>query len=166
MATLILQAHIPISPSINESYKRVTYVTKSRKRINTFGATEKLQKFKEDSEKALLSNDCFQDRLLIDSLRSLQRKHKKRKLFVFIRFLFPTLWKRDVDGGVKAAQDATFKHLELNDNTVVDLYSRKREDRENPRCEIKVYLLEENEIDTFHINHEGDPYDPHVTCRE
>jgi Holliday junction resolvase RusA-like endonuclease len=43
-----------------------------------------------------------------------------------------------VDSGVKAVMDAIFNHIGLNDNLVVQLISKKFDDRENPRVEVAL----------------------------
>ena len=42
-------------------------------------------------------------------------------LSLFIDFYFATPMKRDLDGGLKIAQDAICENLGINDNRVVDI---------------------------------------------
>jgi Holliday junction resolvase RusA-like endonuclease len=44
----------------------------------------------------------------------------------------------DVDAGEKAAIDAVFHYLTLNDNLVVDKHTTKEVDREDPRVEVEL----------------------------
>ncbi|HEY7418745.1 MAG TPA: RusA family crossover junction endodeoxyribonuclease, partial [Ktedonobacteraceae bacterium] len=55
-----------------------------------------------------------------------------------ISFYFPTLWKKDVDGGEKHIIDAVFQHLELNDNLNVEIHVYKFADRDEPRVEVEL----------------------------
>jgi Holliday junction resolvase RusA-like endonuclease len=60
-----------------------------------------------------------------------------------ICYFFPTMWRRDVDGGDKAVIDAVFKFLQLNDNLITCLHATKQADKQNPRVEFQVSLAQE-----------------------
>jgi crossover junction endodeoxyribonuclease RusA len=51
--------------------------------------------------------------------------------------------RRDLDGGLKIAQDAICTALEVNDNRVVDIHLVKRIDPLNPRIEIELEVLDD-----------------------
>ena len=53
-----------------------------------------------------------------------------------IRFYFTSALRRDVDGGLKIAQDALCEGLGLNDNRIVETHLYKHVDRTNPRIEV------------------------------
>jgi len=62
---------------------------------------------------------------------------------LFIDFFFETPMRRDLDGGLKIAQDAICTALEVNDNRVVDIHLVKRIDPLNPRIEIELEVLDD-----------------------
>lgn len=62
-------------------------------------------------------------------------------LALFIDFYFETPMRRDLDGGLKIAQDAICTALEVNDNRVVDIHLVKRIDPLNPRIVVEVEVL-------------------------
>ncbi len=74
----------------------------------------------------------------IDTLRS-------GYLSLFIDFFFPTPMKRDLDGGLKIAQDAICENLGINDNRVVDIHLVKRIDPLRPRIEVQLETIPEDE---------------------
>jgi len=57
-------------------------------------------------------------------------------LALSIRFFFTSALRRDVDGGLKIAQDALCEGLGLNDNRIVETHLYKDLDRSNPRIEV------------------------------
>jgi crossover junction endodeoxyribonuclease RusA len=66
-------------------------------------------------------------------------------LSLFIDFYFATPMKRDLDGGLKITQDAICEALGINDNRVVDIHLVKRIDPRNPRIEVQVETIPEEE---------------------
>lgn len=56
-------------------------------------------------------------------------------LSLSIHFYFPTLLKRDLDGGLKIAQDAVCEAMGINDNRIVEIHLYKSLDRETPRLD-------------------------------
>jgi crossover junction endodeoxyribonuclease RusA len=68
-------------------------------------------------------------------------------LALFIDFFFETPLRRDLDGGLKIAQDAICKALEVNDNRVVDIHLVKRIDPLNPRIEVELEVLDDWEFE-------------------
>lgn len=89
-------------------------------------------------------------------LRYLQRKRDRSEisealcaaaqrgyLALFIDFFFETPLRRDLDGGLKIAQDAICTALGVNDNRVVDIHLVKRIDPLNPRIEVEVEVLDD-----------------------
>jgi len=57
-------------------------------------------------------------------------------LALSIRFFVTSALRRDVDGGLKIAQNALCEGLGLNDNRIVETHLYKHVDRENPRIEV------------------------------
>lgn len=58
-----------------------------------------------------------------------------------ITFFFTTALRRDLDGGLKIAQDAVCEALGVNDNLVAEIHLHKRIDRLNPRIELSLRTL-------------------------
>lgn len=134
--SIIFKGCMPLPPGINQSYKIVTL--RSRKGlVHTLGPTEALEQFKYGAN-IMLRLQGTQDKGAIEQI---QLATRKTPLAVLLRFYFPTLWLRDVDGGIKAAMDATFAYIGLNDNMVVRVAAEKHVDRKKPRCEIEVSIV-------------------------
>lgn len=147
-------ATLPLPPSVNDSYKIVYVYAKSTKpvykggrlayptnttsrKVARLGETEKLTTFKQEAALTLGSRSTLDSNIL----NSIQSSKRNVSLSVHLIFYFPTMWKRDVDGGIKAAVDATFKYLGLNDNLVVCLSAEKRVDAGEPRVEVEVSCI-------------------------
>jgi crossover junction endodeoxyribonuclease RusA len=62
-------------------------------------------------------------------------------LALTITFYFATALRRDLDGGLKIAQDALCEALGVNDNLVVEIHLSKRVDRQQPRIEVRLTVL-------------------------
>jgi crossover junction endodeoxyribonuclease RusA len=60
------------------------------------------------------------------------------QLALSIRFFFTSSLRRDVDGGLKIAQDALCEGLGLNDNRIVETHLYKHVDKGNPRIELTL----------------------------
>lgn len=134
---IILNAVMPLPPSVNKSYK-VVCVRILRRLVHRIGPTPELEQFKQLA--ALMLNKSSLDKT---ALWLVQSAKKKVPLVVNLTFYFPTMWKRDVDSGIKSAMDAAFNYLKLNDNLVVEVNAKKRVDAKNPRCEIVVMFASE-----------------------
>ncbi|BCA56212.1 hypothetical protein W02_33520 [Nitrospira sp. KM1] len=59
-------------------------------------------------------------------------------LTLSVRFYFTSALRRDVDGGLKIAQDALCEGLGLNDNRIVETHLYKHVDKINPRIEVAL----------------------------
>jgi crossover junction endodeoxyribonuclease RusA len=59
-------------------------------------------------------------------------------LALSIRFYFTSALRRDVDGGLKIAQDALCEGLGINDNRIVETHLYKHIDKDNPRIEVRL----------------------------
>jgi Holliday junction resolvase RusA-like endonuclease len=128
-----------LPPGINNSYK-IVKILNSEDGVSSMrlGATPELEEFKESAGWELkVAPVC--DWLVIEAIKL--NKKSKTPLAVRLKFYFPTLWKRDIDGGEKHVIDAAFRHLGLNDTLVLDLHVTKEADREDPRCEIEICCL-------------------------
>lgn len=67
---------------------------------------------------------------------SLLPRLKTESLALSIRFYFTSALRRDVDGGLKIAQDALCEGLGINDNRIVETHLYKNVDKANPRIEV------------------------------
>ncbi len=63
-------------------------------------------------------------------------------LSLSLRFHFKTALRRDLDGGLKIAQDAICKAIDLNDNRITEIHLRKEVDTVRPRLECTLTLQE------------------------
>lgn len=71
-------------------------------------------------------------------------------LALFIDFYFETPLRRDLDGGLKIAQDTICAALEVDDRRVVDIHLVKRIDPLQPRIAIELEALPEWSFDADH----------------
>jgi len=69
-----------------------------------------------------------------DLLRTL----RSDSLALAIHFYFTSPLRRDVDGGLKIAQDALCEALGINDNRVLEIHLYKHRDRAHPRIEVSL----------------------------
>jgi Holliday junction resolvase RusA-like endonuclease len=76
-----------------------------------------------------------------DVLSALRASPRKTPLSVSCVAYFASEWRRDLDGIIKHAVDATFAFLHLNDNQVVKLEAEKLVDAKDPHIEIAVAVL-------------------------
>jgi crossover junction endodeoxyribonuclease RusA len=113
---------LPVPPSINHQYATVN----GRRLLSSTGRSYKAQV----GELVWLALTAVPHRTaLLSHLQS-------TCLALSIRFYFTSALRRDVDGGLKIAQDALCEGLGLNDNRIVETHLYKHVDRENPRIEV------------------------------
>lgn len=115
---------LPLPPSINHQYATVN----GRRLLSSAGRTYKTQveqlvwmKLTGTSRRAELLS-CLQCSTLA----------------LTIRFYFSSALRRDVDGGLKIAQDALCEGLGVNDNRIVETHLYKHVDKSNPRIEVML----------------------------
>jgi crossover junction endodeoxyribonuclease RusA len=75
---------------------------------------------------------------------SLVNRLHSRPLALSIRFFFTSALRRDVDGGLKIAQDALCEGLGLNDNRIIETHLYKQVDRTHPRIEVTLSMIAES----------------------
>ena len=66
---------------------------------------------------------------------------QRHYLALTITFYFMSALRRDLDGGLKIAQDALCEALGVNDNLVIEIHLSKRVDRHFPRMEVCLTAL-------------------------
>lgn len=71
-------------------------------------------------------------------------------LALFIDFFFETPLRRDLDGGLKLAQDVICRALGVDDRRVVDIHLVKRIDPLRPRIEVEMEALPHWSFDDEH----------------
>ena len=130
-ALTFLHATLPLPPGINASYKSGR---------GTFYGSAQLHAFKQEAHFMLFMQKDWFDWMTISDI---QKSKNKIPLSISIDFYYATLWRRDIDGGEKAVIDALFDCIGLNDNLIVEKYTRKLVDRERPRCAVSMRLLQE-----------------------
>ncbi len=115
---------LPVPPSVNHQYATVN----GRRLISSAGRAYKAQvgqlvwlKLAQSTHRAAL-------------LARLQSEW----LALSIRFYFTSSLRRDIDGGLKIAQDAICEGLGINDNRIVETHLYKHIDRDNPRIEVHL----------------------------
>ena len=129
----ILCLTLPIPPGINEQYATV-----NGHRVSTAVA----RRFKLDVKKKLaaMEREGILHEVLHDRLR-------QGYLSLLLAFYFETPLKRDLDGGLKIAQDALCEGLGLNDNRVVSIHLLKYIDPLHPHLDVEIEALEDWRFD-------------------
>jgi crossover junction endodeoxyribonuclease RusA len=118
---------LPLPPSINHQYATVNgrrVLSRNGRDYKTLVA-EEVEKWLEQQNDVATITAVFQ----------------RHYLSLSILFYFATALRRDLDGGLKIAQDALCEALGTNDNLVVDIHLGKRVDRHNPRIEVLLQTL-------------------------
>jgi crossover junction endodeoxyribonuclease RusA len=118
---------LPLPPSINEQYATV-----GGRRV----LSRDSRRFKKEVGKTIrrLRTEGTIPSTLVVALR-------QGFVGLFIDFYFETPLRRDLDGGLKIAQDAICEALDVNDNRVVDVHLIKRVDPLQPRIEVELEAI-------------------------
>ena len=134
---------LPLPPGVNHQYTRV-----GNRRV----LSKEHRAFKRTVRKEL-------GRLRVDDTLSDQFVRALKQGFVglFLDFYFKTPLKRDLDGGLKIAQDAILDPLGVNDNRVVDIHLVKRIDPLRPRLEVELEAISDWQFDTqYYMYHRSE----------
>jgi crossover junction endodeoxyribonuclease RusA len=115
---------LPVPPSVNHQYATVN----GRRLLSSAGRAYKAQVGQLVWLK--LAQSTHRTALLAQL--------KSGWLTLSIRFYFTSALRRDVDGGLKIAQDALCEGLGINDNRIVETHLYKHIDRDNPRIEVRL----------------------------
>jgi crossover junction endodeoxyribonuclease RusA len=129
-----VQFTLPLPPSINHQYTRAgdRRVLSTEHRAFKRAVQKKLQRLRQGGS---LSDEFV-------------RALKHGFVGLFLDFYFETPLKRDLDGGLKIAQDAILAPLGVNDNRVVDIHLVKRVDPLRPRLEVEMEAISDWQFDT------------------
>ena len=123
-----LSITLPAPPSINHQYATVH----GRRVLSSSGRSYKLHV---GQQLLLALSRSPQKQTLLQRLRTVP-------LALSIRFYFTSPLRRDVDGGLKIAQDALCEGIGLNDNRIVETHLYKYLDRTNPRIEVSLSIAD------------------------
>lgn len=133
MSTFRVNLQLPLPPGINQQYATV------------------------NGRRVLSKPSRRYKRSVVRLVQDLRRKGAIPEAFVaqaragylalFIDFYFETPLRRDLDGGLKIAQDAICAGLGMDDRRVVDIHLVKRTDQKNPRIEVELEALPDWQFD-------------------
>lgn len=123
---------LPVPPSINHQYATVN----GRRLLSSGGRAYKAQV----GQLVWLSLAKSAHRT------ALLARLKSESLALSIRFYFSSALRRDVDGGLKIAQDAICEGLGVNDNRIVETHLYKHVDKNNPRIEVSLMTTSDNSL--------------------
>lgn len=115
---------LPVPPSVNHQYATVN----GRRLLSAAGRAYKAQVGQ--LVWLTLAQSTHRDALLA--------RLQSEWLSLSIRFYFTSALRRDVDGGLKIAQDALCDGLGINDNRIVETHLYKHIDKDNPRIEVHL----------------------------
>ena len=118
---------LPVPPSINHQYATVN----GRRLLSSVGRAYKTSVGQHVWLALVQSPAGF----------SLRERLQSGPLALSIRFFFASALRRDLDGGLKIAQDAICEGLGLNDNRIVETHLYKQVDKADPRIEVSLSLL-------------------------
>ena len=133
----LLRLTLPLPPGINEQYATV-----NGHRVSTLVA----RRFKQQVRDTL--HTLVQQGVLHDELHN---QFRQSYLALFLDFYFATPLKRDLDGGLKIAQDALCEALDLNDNRVVDIHLMKHIDPLHPHLYLELEAIPDWSFDKEYI---------------
>lgn len=118
---------LPIPPSINRQYATVN----GRRVLAAAG-----RHYKRAVGQLLMASATSS----LPAWHSFRHQAQEGTLILTIRFYFPTLWRRDLDGGLKITQDALCEAMNLNDNRIMEIHLYKILDPDHPRLECTLTL--------------------------
>lgn len=121
-----IEITLPVPPSINHQYATV----QGRRVLSSAG---RIYKQHAGQQLWLALSQSPHKQALMHRLRS-------EPLALSIRFYFTSPLRRDVDGGLKIAQDALCEGIGLNDNRIAETHLYKDVDRTAPRIRISLSL--------------------------
>ncbi|HYF62472.1 MAG TPA: RusA family crossover junction endodeoxyribonuclease [Herpetosiphonaceae bacterium] len=124
---MLVQFTLPLPPSVNNQY-----VTVGNRRM----LSREAQAYKRAAKRQI---EQLQRRDVIPPAFVAQAA--AGYLALFLDFYFETPLRRDLDGGLKIAQDIICTTLGLNDNRVVDIHLVKRIDPLHPRLVVEMEAL-------------------------
>jgi crossover junction endodeoxyribonuclease RusA len=115
---------LPVPPSINHQYATVH----GRRLLSSAGR----------GYKSTVAQQVLLALARSPHKEALLRALRGSSLTLSIHFYFSSPLRRDVDGGLKIAQDALCEALGLNDNRIVEIHLYKSRDAHQPRIEMTL----------------------------
>ena len=115
---------LPVPPSINHQYATVN----GRRVLSSTGRRYK----------AGVGQHILAALMRSSESRDLLRNLRTHPLKLSVRFFFTSALRRDLDGGLKIAQDAICNALEINDNRIMEIHLYKAIDATSPRMECRL----------------------------
>lgn len=119
---------LPLPPSVNHQYATVN----GRRVLSARGRT-----FKQVVAQQILVSLAG-----VSGREPWLRRLQSDFLGLTVRFFFPSLLRRDVDGGLKITQDALCEALGINDNRILHIHLIKALDPSRPRMEVSLVRSE------------------------
>ena len=123
----MLTVTLPVPPSINHQYAAVN----GRRLLSSAGR----------AYKTYVGRHVWLALAQSPAGPSLRDRLQSGPLALTIRFLFASALRRDLDGGLKIAQDAVCEGLGLNDNRIIETHLYKQVDKADPRIELSLSFL-------------------------
>jgi crossover junction endodeoxyribonuclease RusA len=118
---------LPVPPSINHQYATVN----GRRLLSSAGRTYK----------TYVGQHVWLALAQSPARFSLHHRLRSEPLALSIRFFFASALRRDLDGGLKIAQDAVCEGLGLNDNRIIETHLYKHVDKADPRIEVSLSFI-------------------------
>lgn len=122
-----IKVTLPVPPSINHQYATVN----GRRLLSSAGRTYK----------TYVSQYVWLALAQSPVRSSLHNRLRSGPLTLSIRFFFASALRRDLDGGLKIAQDAVCEGLGLNDNRIIETHLYKHVDKADPRIEVSLSFI-------------------------
>ena len=122
-----LSLTLPVPPSINRQYATVN----GRRLLSSTGRAYKIQ----------VGQQVWIALAQSPARASLMTQFQSGPLALSIRFFFTSALRRDIDGGLKIAQDALCEGLGVNDNRIVETHLYKDIDKLHPRIEVSLSVI-------------------------
>lgn len=122
-----LSLTLPVPPSINRQYATVN----GRRLLSSTGRAYKTQ----------VGQQVWIALAQSPARSSLMTQLQSGPLALSIRFFFTSALRRDIDGGLKIAQDALCEGLGVNDNRIVETHLYKDVDKARPRIEVSLSIV-------------------------
>jgi crossover junction endodeoxyribonuclease RusA len=122
-----LSLTLPVPPSINRQYATVN----GRRLLSSTGRAYKTQ----------VGQQVWITLAQSPARASLMTQLQSGPLALSIRFFFTSALRRDIDGGLKIAQDALCEGLGVNDNRIVETHLYKDIDKLHPRIEVSLSVV-------------------------
>ena len=127
LTTDTLTLTLPVPPSINHQYATVN----GRRLLSSTGR----------AYKAVVGQQVWLALTQSAPAAPFKGLLHSSSLALSIRFFFASALRRDLDGGLKIAQDAICEGLGLNDNRIVETHLYKHVDKTDPRIEVSLSLI-------------------------